>query len=74
MRRPATLVARHVGMAVPRFSRDTRSCRSVGSTITHDAKLTADSLGHPGNAETESVAPPGLSKKLASESEEPTKA
>ena len=40
-------------MAVPRFSHDTRSCRSVGSTVRHDAMLTGDSLNLAGNAETE---------------------
>ena len=53
MRRHATFVAQHVGMAVPHVSRDTRSCRSVGSTIRHDAMLTGDSLSHAGNAEAE---------------------
>ena len=53
MRRHGTFVAQDVGMAVPRFSRDTRSCRSVGSTVGHDAMLTGDSLSHTGNAETE---------------------
>ena len=50
------MVAQHVGMAVPRVSRDTRSCRSVGSTIGHDAKPTRDSCSHAGNAESESAA------------------
>ena len=53
LRRHATFVAKHVGMAVPRVSRDTRSCRSVGSTIRHDLMLTGDSLSHAGNADTE---------------------
>ena len=45
MRRHASSVAQHVVMAVPHVSHDVRSCRSVGSTIRHDTKLTADSLG-----------------------------
>ena len=53
LRRHATFVAKHVGMAVPRVSRDTSTCRSVGSTIRHDLMLTGDSLSHAGNAETE---------------------
>ena len=53
VRRHASLVAQHVGMAVPHVGRDIRSCRSVGSTVGHDAKLTRDSLSHAGNAETE---------------------
>ena len=53
MRRHATFVAQDIVVAVPRFSRDTSSCRSVGSTIRHDAMLTADPLSHAGNAETE---------------------
>ena len=47
------MVGQHVGMAVPLVSHNTRSCRGVGSTITHDAKLTADSLRPAGNAESE---------------------
>ena len=46
MRRHATFVAQHVGMAVPHVSRDTRSCRSVGSTVRHDAMLTGATLSH----------------------------
>ena len=53
MRQHASLVAQHVGMAVPHVSHDIRSCRSVGSTVRHDAKLTADSLSHAGNAEAD---------------------
>ena len=53
LRRHATCVAQHVGMAVPHVSHDIRSCSSAGSTVRHDAKLTADSLSHAGNAETE---------------------
>ena len=53
MRRHATFVAQHVDMAVPRFSRDTRSCRSVGSIVRHDAMLTGDTLSQADNAETE---------------------
>ena len=53
MRRHASSVAQDVGMAVPHVSHHVRSCRSVSSTVRHDAKLTADSLSHAGNAETE---------------------
>ena len=53
MRRHASSVAQDIGMAVPHVSHDTRSCRSVGGTIRHDAMLTGDSLSHVGNAETE---------------------
>ena len=40
------MVAQLVGMAVPRFSRNTSSCRSVGSTVRHDAMLTGATLSH----------------------------
>ena len=53
MRRHATFVAQHVDMAVSHVSHDTKRCRSVGSTIRHDAMLTGDSLSLAGNAETE---------------------
>ena len=53
MRRHASSVAQHVGMAVPHVSHDIKSCRSVGRTVRHDAKLTGDSLSHAGIAETE---------------------
>ena len=53
LRRHASLVAQHVGMAVPHVSHDTRSCRSVGSTMEHDSMLTGATLSHAGNAETE---------------------
>ena len=33
-------------MAVPHVSHDTRSCRSVGSTVRHDAMLTVATLSH----------------------------
>ena len=33
LRRHPSFVAQHVGMAVPRFSHDTSTCRNVGSTI-----------------------------------------
>ena len=33
-------------MAVPHVSHDTRSCRSVGSTVRHDAMLTGATLSH----------------------------
>ena len=51
------MVAQDNGMADPHVSHDTRSCRSVGSSGRHDAKLTADTLSHAGNAETERAAP-----------------
>ena len=53
MRRHASLVAQDIVVAVPHITHDIRSCRSVGSTIRHDAMLTGDSLSHAGNAETE---------------------
>ena len=53
MRQHASLVAQDIGMAVWRLDHVTNSGRSAGSTIRHDAKLTADSLSHAGNAETE---------------------
>ena len=53
MRQHASLVAQHVGMAVPHVGHNIRSCRCVGSTVAHDAKLTVDSLSHAGNAEAE---------------------
>ena len=53
MRQHATAVAQHVGMAVPHVGHDIRSCRSVGSTIRHDAKLTDATLSHADNAESE---------------------
>ena len=40
-------------MAVPHVSHDTRSCRSVGSTVRHDAMLTGATLSHAGNTESE---------------------
>ena len=57
MRQHASLVVQDIGMAVWRLDHVTNSGRSAGSTIRHDAKLTADSLSHAGNAETESAAP-----------------
>ena len=56
LRRHATLVAQHVGMAVPRFSRDTRSCRSVGSTIGRAARRAGATLTEAAEAETERAA------------------
>ena len=56
MRRHARSVAQHVGMAVPHVGHTIRSCRSVSSTVRHNAKLTVDSLSHAGNAEAESAA------------------
>ena len=47
------MVVQDIGMAVWRLDHVTNSGRSAGSTIRHDAKLTADSLSHAGNAETE---------------------
>ena len=46
-------VAQDDGMAVPHVGHTIRSCRSVASTVRHDAMLTADSISHAGNAETE---------------------
>ena len=43
-------------MAVPHVGHNIRSCRSVASTVRHDAMLTTDSLSHAGNAEAESAA------------------
>ena len=43
----------HVVMAVWRLDHVTDSGSSVGSTVRHDAMLTADSLSHAGNAESE---------------------
>ena len=53
MRPHASLVVQHIGMAVWRLEHVANSGGSAGSTIRHDAKLTADSLSHAGNAETE---------------------
>ena len=53
MRRHASSVAQDVGMAVPHISHDARSGSSVSSTVRHEAKLTADSLSHTGNAEAD---------------------
>ena len=53
MRRHATSVAQHIVVAVPHVSHDTRSFRSGGNTVGHDAMLTGDSLSHAGNAESE---------------------
>ena len=39
-------------MAVPRVSHDTSTCRSVGSTVRHDAMLTGATLSHTGNADS----------------------
>ena len=52
----AWLDVQHVGMAVAHVGHNIRSCRSVGSTVRHDAKLTVDSLSHADNAETERAA------------------
>ena len=43
-------------LCVPRFSHDTSTCRSVGSTVRHDAMLTGATLSHAGNAESERAA------------------
>ena len=53
MRRHVSSVAQDFGTAVPHISHHVRSCRSVGSTVRHEAKLTADSLSHTGNAEAD---------------------
>ena len=53
LRRQGSSVAQHVGMAVPHVSHGIRSCRSVGSTVRHDAKLSHTTLSHASNAETE---------------------
>ena len=53
LRSHASSVALHVGMAVPHVSHDTSTCRSIGSTVRHDAKLTGATLSHAGNAEAE---------------------
>ena len=47
------MVAQDIVMAVWRLDHVTYSGRSAGSTVRHNAKLTADSLSHTGNAETE---------------------
>ena len=47
------MVAQDIVVAVPHVSRDTRSCRSVGSTIRHDAMLTGATLSQADSAETE---------------------
>ena len=49
----ARLLSTIVGMAAWRLDHVTSSGRSAGSTVRHDAKLTADSLSHAGNAEAE---------------------
>ena len=47
------MVAQDIGMAAWRLDHVTNSGSSAGSTVRHDTKLTADSLSHAGNAETE---------------------
>ena len=49
----ASSVAQDIVVTVAHVSHDIRSCSSVGDTVRHDAKLTADSLSHAGNAESE---------------------
>ena len=56
MRRHASSVAQHVGMAVWRLDHVTNSGRSAGSTVRHDAKLSNATLSHTGNAESERAA------------------
>ena len=53
MRRHARPVAQDVVMAVWQLQHVTNSGRSAGSTVRLDAKLTAVSLSHAGNAEAE---------------------
>ena len=53
VRQHASSVAQDIVMAVWRLEHVTHSGRSAGSTVRHDAKLTADSPSHAGNAETE---------------------
>ena len=52
-RQHASLVAQDIVMAAWRLDHVTNSGRSAGITVRHDARLTADSLSHAGNAETE---------------------
>ena len=47
------MVVQDIGMAVWRLDHVINRGRSAGSTVRHHAKLTADSLSHAGNAETE---------------------
>ena len=56
MRQHVSSVAQDIVMAVWRLDHVTNSGRSAGSTVRHDAKLTADSLSQAGNAETERAA------------------
>ena len=53
VRRHASSVAQHVGMAVRRPGHAPNRGRSAGSAVRHDAMLTVDSLSHAGNAEAE---------------------
>ena len=53
LRRHASSVAQYIVMAVWRLDHVTNSGRSAGSTVRHDATLTADSLSQAGNAEAE---------------------
>ena len=53
MRQHASSVAQDIVMAVWRLDHVTYRGRSAGSTIGHDAKLTADLFSHAGNAEAE---------------------
>ena len=53
MRQHASSFAQDVVMAVWRLDHVANSGRSAGGTVRHDAKLTADSLSHAGNAESE---------------------
>ena len=53
VRRHARPVAQDVVMAVWRLGHFSSTGRSAGSAVSHDAKLTVDSLSHAGNAEAE---------------------
>ena len=53
MRWHASSVAQDIVMAVWRLDHVAHSGRSAGSSARHDATLTADSLNHTGNAESE---------------------
>ena len=53
LRRHATVVAQHIVVAVWRLEHVTNSGGSAGSTVRHDATLTADSLSQAGNPAAE---------------------
>ena len=56
VRQHASSVAQDIIMAAWRLDHVANSGRSAGSTVRHDAKLTADTLSHAGNAESERAA------------------